>query len=162
MTTKFISLATAIVLLDVYLQSQLSSSDPLFLFASNNFAVNAGLLILGGLMVAVSFKDKFRYWWSFVGCSLLAIVCGTIGVIGTFFSNVLYSFPNVLLPLDYMFLMQAGVVFGICSLSYQHVKVPYKLRLPQLSALFHNFAFPVPKALHSPNSTSRPGSTQTA
>jgi hypothetical protein len=95
MTTKFISLATAIVLLDVYLQSQLSSSDPLFLFASNNFAVNAGLLILGGLMVAVSFKDKFRYWWSFVGCSLLAVVCGTIGVIGTFFSNVLYAFPSL-------------------------------------------------------------------
>jgi hypothetical protein len=165
MTTKFISLATAIVLLDVFLQSRLSSNDPLFLFASNNVVVNAGLLILGCLMVAVSFKDKFRRWWSFVGCSALAVICGTVGIIGTFFSNMLYSFPNVLLPLDYMFLLEAGVVFGICSLSYQHAKVPYNLRLPLPSTvlfrLLANIAFPVPKALQSPNS-SRTGKAQTA
>lgn len=150
MITKFISLATGIVLLDVYLQSQLYSNDPLFLFASDNLIVNAGLLILVALMVVVSFKDKFRHWWSFLGCVSAAILCGTVGMIGLFFSNLLYSFPQVLLPLNYMFLMEAGVVFGICALSYEHVKVPFKLRLPFPFPIFTNIALPVPKIPHSP------------
>jgi hypothetical protein len=149
-------------LLDVYLQSQLSSNDPLFLFASNNIVVNAGLMILGTLMVVVSFKDRFQHWWSYVGCNLLAVLCGALGVIGTFFSNLLYSFPNILLPLDYLFLLQAGVVLGVACLSYEHTAVPDRFRLSRLSSVFNNFAFPVPKTLQSPNSNSRPGSAQTA
>jgi hypothetical protein len=157
MTTKFISLATAIVMLDVYLQSQLSSSDPLFSFVSNNFAVNACLLIIVGLMVAVSFKSKFSRWWTFAGIAGLSLIFGIIGVIGVFFSDLLYSFPQVLLPLDYMFLLEAAVVFGICSLSYQHQAIPYKYRvsLPRSAAQFAKLVFPVPKIPHSPNSLSR-------
>ncbi|MBX4190766.1 hypothetical protein KW794_01630 [Candidatus Saccharibacteria bacterium] len=155
MITKFISLATGIVLLDVYLQSQLYSNDPLFLFASNNLVINAGLLIIVGLMVVVSFKDKFRHWWSYIGSIVISAVFGITGIIGLFFSNLLYSIPQVLLPLDYMFLLEAAVVFGICSLSYQHAKVPIKLNLPKLLAFFTNFAFPVPKIPQSPTPRSR-------
>jgi hypothetical protein len=114
-------------------------------------------LILGTLMIVVSFKDKFRHWWSYVSCSLLAIACGMLGVIGTFFSNLLYSFPNLLLPLDYLFLLQAGVVLGIACLSYEHAAIPDRLRLPRPSNLFNNLAFPVPKTLQSPTGSNPRG-----
>lgn len=151
MTTKFISLATGIVILDVYLQSQLSSSDPLFLFASNSFAVNAGLLILTCLMVGVSFRPQFKRWWSFTAVAGLAIILGLLGMIGLFFGNMPYSFPQVLMPLDYMFLLEASVVFGICALTYKHQPVPYKLSLPKPAALLNKFGLPVPKIPHSPS-----------
>ena len=159
MTTKFISLATGIVLLDVYLRSQLFSSDPLFLFASNSIAVNIGLMILVALMVAVSFKDKFRHWWSFLGAASLAVILGFIGISGVFFSDSIYSFSQILLPMDYLFLMQAAVVFGICALSYEHEPLPATFRWPQPMALLNNLALSVPKALHSPSTTRSSGAS---
>jgi hypothetical protein len=156
MTTKFISLATGIVLLDVYLRSQLSSNDPLFLFASNNLVVNAGLIVLVSLTILVSFKDKFSHWWSFIGCVLAAIVCGLIGVAGLFFSDLLYAFPQILMPLDYMFLIEVGIVFGLASLTHKHATVPFKVSWPKPTAFFNNLAFPVPKIPQSPTNTSGP------
>lgn len=153
MTTKFISLATAIVLLDVYLRSQLASNDPLFLFASSSIAVNACLMVLVGLMVAVSFKDRFRYWWTFASCAALAALLGVMGIIGVFFSDTFYYFPQILQPLDYLFFLEASIVFGICSLSYKHEPLPFKLHLPRLSQVFTSFAIPVPKIPQSPNSS---------
>lgn len=159
MTIKFISLATGIVFLDVYLRSQLYSSDPLFLFASSNSLVNVGLLALIAVMVAVSFKDRFRRWWSFACCTAAAIILGVIGVIGLFFSDTWYPFPQILQPLDYMLLMEAGAVFGICSLSYRHARAPFKISWTQPAALLNNLAFPVPKALQSPHGNRSRGAT---
>jgi hypothetical protein len=160
MTIKFISLATGIVFLDVYLQSQLYSNDPLFLFASNNPFVNAGLLVIVALMVAVSFKDRFQKWWTYLGCAALAAVFGSLGVLGLLFGNISYSFPQVLLPMDYMFLTEAAIVFGIACLSYRHQEVPARMRLPNPVAIISKFVLPVPKIPQSPNSRSR--RTQTA
>jgi hypothetical protein len=151
MTTKFISLATAIVLLDVYLRSQLSSNDPLFLFASSNLWINSALLIIVGLMVGISFHGRFKHWWSFAGCATAAVVFGVLGFIGTFFSEVFYNFPQILYQLDYMFLMEASVVFGICALSYQHEPMPFSVRPPRLS--IPKIELPVPKIPHSPGRT---------
>lgn len=153
MTTKFISLATGIVLLDVYLRSQLYSSDPLFLFASSNTFLNAGLLILVALTIGVSFKNRFRHWWSYAACTAGAVIFGTIGILGTFFGDLLYWFPQFLQLIDSMFLLEAGVVFGISALSYKHAKAPFKfkLRWPKPAAKIPGFAFSVPKALQSPN-----------
>jgi hypothetical protein len=154
MTTRFISLATAIVLLDVFLRSQLSSNDPLFLFASNNIGVNAGMLLVVAFMVFLSFGRKFKRWWSFTLCALAAVLFAFIGLMGTFFSEVFYNFPQILLQLDYMFLMEASVVFSICALTYAHPPLPYRLRLPKV-ALPSNFSFdlPVPKIPHSPGAS---------
>jgi hypothetical protein len=158
MTTKFISLASAIVTLDVYLQSQLYSSDPLFSFASDNILVNLGLVILAALTVAVSFRKKFRSWISYLSCVIAAVGFGTLGFMGAFFGNLLYSFPNVLQPLDSMFLMEAAVVFGLCALTHEHEPLPFGVRLPKVSVPLPNFAFPVLKIPHSPTSFTRSGS----
>lgn len=152
MTTKFISLATGIVLLDVYLRSQLFSSDPLFLFASSSIAVNAGLMVLVGLMVTVSFKNKFNYWWTYVGCAALAILLGISGITGIFFSDTFYAFPQILQPLDYLFFLEASVVFGICCASYKHAPIPSRVRSWRPSQLFSGLVFPVPKIPQSPSS----------
>ena len=153
MTIKFISLASAIVTLDVYLQSQLHSNDPLFLFASNNLLVNVGLVILAALVVAVSFKSKFSNWISYLACCVLAACLVTIGVMGTFFSDFIYSFPSILLPLDYMLILEAGVVTGLCALTYKHQPIPY--RLSRLKFHFPKYAFPVLKIPHSPTQLPR-------
>lgn len=148
MTTKFISLASAIVILDVYLQSQLHSNDPLFLFASNNLFVNMGMVLLAALTVAISFKAKFRHWASYLICCVLAAGLVTLGIMGTFFSDTIYSFPSVLLPLNYLFLLQAGVIIGLCTLTYQHQSIPY--RLSNLKIKLPRQAFPVLKTPYSP------------
>ena len=145
MVTKFISLATGIVTLDVYLQSQLYSSDPLFLFASSNLAVNVLLVGLMGLAVYFSFIKRFKSWYSFAACSAMAILTGALGLAGTFFSSVTYWLPNLIMPLDYMILLEAGVIFGLCSLSYSHAEAPFEIRLPKLSALTAKFDFRFPR-----------------
>ena len=156
MTTRFISLATAIVLLDVYLRSQLSSNDPLFLFASNNIAVNAVLLVIVVFMVMLSFSKKFKHWWSFAGCSAAAVLLGGLGITGFLFGQLFYGFPQIMLQLDYMFLIEAGVVFAICSLTYKHPPMPARLRLPKVTIpSLARFEFPVPKIPHPPNTGNR-------
>jgi len=155
MIVKFISLATAIVTLDVYLQSQLYSNDPLFLFASNNLAVNIGLVVLTCAAVAVSFRHEFKNWVSYALCTMMALFFGGLGLLGTFFSSVMYAFPNVILPLDYLFMLEAGVIFAICSMTYRHEKFPYRIKLPQFTAMTNKIALPVPKIPQSPTGYNR-------
>jgi hypothetical protein len=153
MTTKFISSATAIVILDVYLRSQLYSNDPLFLFVSSSLAVNLVMLMLAALTLYVSFIKRFKTWLGWAVCAGSAVILSLIGFGGAFLSDFFYNMPSVLLTLNYLFLMEAGVIFGICSLSYQHAAMPKKLRLPRPVTIFPKFAFSVPKFPHSPNLT---------
>ena len=155
MTTRFLSLATAIVILDVYLQSQLSSSDPLFYFASNNLLINAGLILMAVLMVNVSFKTKFRSWYGYAGCATAAIILSFIGLMGILFSDVDNFLSNVLLPLNYLFILEAGVVFGLCALTYEHAPAPARVREFEWSRLTAKLAFLIPKIPHSPTPTGR-------
>jgi hypothetical protein len=126
MITKFISSAMAIVTLDVYLQSQLHSNDLLFLFASNGLLVNTFMLLLAAAALVVSFKKNF--------------------------SNFDYMFADFLLPLNYLFMLQGGVIFGICALSYKHAAMPANVRQFRTSVLcgFNKLTPSVPKFPHSP------------
>ena len=161
MTIKFISLVTAIVLLDVSLQSQLSPSGPLSSFASSNLAVNTFLILMVGLMVDLSFRSKFNNWRSFFSCALLGPVLLIIGALGSFFSNTVYWFPSFLLPLDYLFILQAGAIFSLCALSYKHQKLPFRIRLPRPVLQIPRLAFLAPKLSH-PSTSSRARRTQPA
>lgn len=149
MTTKFISLATGIVTLDVYLQSQLHSSDPLFLVVSNNPAINMTMVVLATLAISVSFRKRFSNWYGYAATVALAAVLLIIGAGGMFLSNVLYMLPPAVLPLNYMLMLQSGVVLGMCALTYQHAPRPASVRLPSV-ALPPKIAFPVPKLSHTP------------
>ena len=152
MSTKFISLATGIVTLDVYLQSQLHSNDPLFLLVSNNLAVNMLMVVLAALAIAASFKTRFVSWYTYAATSALAAALLTVGAAGIFFSGFTYSLWMVFQPLNYMLLMAFGSVLGVCSLAYKHDPRPANLRLP-LPALPFKPVFPVPKISHSPLSS---------
>jgi hypothetical protein len=160
MTTRFISLATGIVTLDVYLQSQLHSNDPLFLLVSNNLAVNMLMVVIAALAVSVSFRKRFSSWYSYAATSALAAIFLTVGAAGILFSGFTYSLWMVFLPLNYMMLISFGTVLGICALSYQHAPRPESARLP-LPALPARLVSPMPKISHSPLSSQR-RRTQTA
>lgn len=133
MTIKFLSSTTAIGMLYVYLQSQLHSGDALFLVASSNVVINLLLLAVAGLAVKLSFSDKFQTWWSFLIAgigSMLAVVVGLVGVIYTSFDNL---FSGAFLPLDYLILLQLGVIYGLISVAYSHPPVNFKLPSYQYS-----------------------------
>ena len=126
MIRRFLSLATAIGILYVYLQSQLHSDDALFLVTSSSIAVNLALLSLAALAVRISYKDKFKAWESYlttviIGAILLMI--GTVGVIYTSWDNY---FSGVIKPMDYFIIMELGIIYGIISLSYSHPPVKLK------------------------------------
>jgi uncharacterized membrane protein len=152
MTTKFISLATGIVTLDVYLQSQLHSNDPLFLLVSNNLAVNMLMVVLAAVAISVSFRKRFSSWYSFAATAALAAIFLTVGAAGILFSGFTYSLWMVFLPLNYMMLISFGTVLGICALSYQHAPRPESARWP-LPVLPARLASPMPKISHSPLSS---------
>ena len=149
MTTKFISLATGIVALDVYLQSQLHSGDPLFLVVSSNLAINMIMVVLAALAVSVSFRKHFSNWYSYAATASAAGLLLIIGGAGMFLSNVLYMLPPAILPLNYIMMLQCGIVLAASALSYQHAPRPASVRLPS-TAFLSNIAFPVPKISHSP------------
>ena len=154
MTTKFISLATGIVTLDVYLQSQLHSNDPLFLLVSNNLAVNMFMVVLAALAISVSFRKRFGSWYSYAATLALAVIFLTVGAAGILFSGFTYSLWMVFLPLNYMMLISFGTVLGICALSYRHAPRPESARLP-LPALPFRFVLPVPKIPQFPPAGTR-------
>ena len=163
MTTKFISLITGLVSLVVYLQSQLSSNDPLFSLTSSSFIVNLLMLILAATAITVSFKTSFRSWYSYAGSALAAIALCFVGIAGIFFPNLVYFFWNILLPLNYMVMLECGVVFGLSCLTYKHATRPQSLRLPEPSSLTAKLhaVLPDSKIPHSPQS-SRTRRTQPA
>lgn len=149
MITKFISLATAIVTLDVYLQSQLSSNDPLFSFISNNLAANMLMVTLAAAAVAVSFRKRFDSWYGYAAASAGAAMLIIVGGGGFFFSGFLPSLWMVALPLNYLLMLEFGVIMGVCALSYKHQPRPASARLPRPPLPF-KLAFPVPRIPHFP------------
>ena len=158
MVTKSISLATAIVTLDVCLRSRLFSNDPLFLFISSSLAANLLMIILAGASVYLSFRKKFSGWYSFAACAALSALFIGGGFMGIFYSDYIHSLWSAMLPLNYILMMQAGIVFGICALSYDHADMPAHVRrqLRRLPALPRPaLAFPAPKTLHPPAFLSR-------
>ena len=145
MTRKFISLAMVIVTLDVYIRSQLHPGDPLFLFISSTTAVNIGMVLLVGLVVAISFKDRFRSWIGYAGTAALAFFLASVGFAAFFSSGFSYWLSGVLLPLNSLMILEAGVILGLCALSYPHPARP--VSVPQL---IPRLVFLIPRIPHSP------------
>ena len=155
MTRKLLSLVTAIGMLYVYLQSQLHSADALFLITSDNTVVNLSLIIVAGLAVYVSFMDKFQSWQSYLATAGVAIVLALTGLVGFVYVGIGNYFDGLIKPFDYIILMQLGITFGICTLSYQHpsVKVPgYRLLKLQLTQRLNGLS---PKPVTTSSSTRR-------
>ena len=150
MSTRFISLATGIVTVDVYLQSQLHSNDPLFLVVSNNTAVNMLMVVLAALAIGVSFRRRFSSWYSYAAIAALAVIFVALGAMGILFSGFTNKLWMIFEPLNYMMILNCGVVLGVAALSYAHAPKPESVRLPSLPALPTRSVFPVPKISHSP------------
>ncbi len=126
MVTKLISLAAAITTLDLAARSQMDAQAPVYYFASSHLWVNIALVALVGLSVALSFKPKsrFNYWSSYAACAAFALLLVILGGLGVFYSNFRLDGWDLLLPLNYLMILECGVVLAISSLSYKHPKQP--------------------------------------
>ncbi len=132
-----------IVTVNIYMRSQLAPNDPLFLFISTNSVLNILLILLACLVVAVSFTSRFKNWYFYAACSGLAVFLCLIGVISLFSSNIDYWLSGLLLPLDSMLVLEAGIILAVCSLSYKHANRPAMPKLAELSGRIRRAAFPV-------------------
>jgi hypothetical protein len=122
-------------MLYVYLLSQLRSDDALFLVASSSIVINLALLMLASASVYVAFLDgKFKTGRQYITSSYLAIGLSFIGLAGSLYSGMDNYFGGVIKPFDFLVILQLGVIFSICSLSYRHQRA--KLTVPSFSLAF--------------------------
>jgi hypothetical protein len=133
MIRRLLSLATAIGILYVYLQSQLHSDDALFLVLSSNTAVNIVLLGLACLTVRISYMSKFKAWESYLGSVITAVLLLIIGAAGVIYTSWDNYFAGVIKPMDYFIILELGAIYGIISLSYSHPPI-------KLNASAHNYS----------------------
>jgi hypothetical protein len=136
MTTKLLSLVTASGITYVSLQSQLHSDDALFLVASGNLVINIGLGVVAALAIYLSFIKQFKYRQTYTATVAAAIGLIFIGFAGFAYSGIDYYF-GIIKPLDYVILMQLGLIFGIYALSYKHPRTD--LTLVRLSRDYGRF-----------------------
>lgn len=116
----------------VYLQSQLQSNDALFLFISSNLLVNICMIGLSSYLVWLSFQSEFKRAAPYVASVLGAVlftIAGMVGILSASFDRYMF---DVIKPLDYVLLFEAGILLGICALSYKHPVVSFSIRLPRL------------------------------
>ncbi len=127
MIKKVISLTMVVATLIVYLQSQMQSNDPLFLFLSNNLVVNLSLIGLASFTVWLSFQTKFRNSYIYWLVSRLAVVLVIVGLAGSLSASLDRYILDVIKPLDYLILLETGILFSICALTYAHPPVRLNL-----------------------------------
>lgn len=115
----------------VYLQSQLASNDALFLFISNNLVINILMVGLAAYTVWLSFLRKFtsRYVYGMtVAASFSLALLGIAGILSASLDRYMF---DVIKPLNYVMILEAAVIMGICALSYKHPALSINLRLPR-------------------------------
>lgn len=132
MLRRLISLAMLILTLDVYMRSLLYPHDILFYFAASGTAVNVTMLVIVGLAAAVSFRGRFSSWWAYAASAMAAIALCLIGFFSLFTVGIDSWLSGVIPPLNALMVLEAGVVLGICALSYQHAPRPASVKLPTL------------------------------
>jgi hypothetical protein len=137
MTRKFLSLATVIGLLYVFLLSQLLSDDALFLVVSDNNALNAALLALATGSLYLSYMDKLKSKKIFIGIVLLSVVLSISGTLGFLYASIDNYFNGLIKPLDYIVTMQLGVLFGLHTLVLEHQPLKIRSTLRNLVPAFN-------------------------
>lgn len=137
MTRKLLSLATATAIVYVYLQSRLHSEDALFLVISSSPLVNLVLLAIAGLAVRLAFNNSFSSVVSYCFGLILAITLSVVGIAGLAYSSIDNYFGGLVKPLDYVVLLQLGVIFSLSLLSSGHPFIRFSLPMPK-------YSFPAP------------------
>jgi hypothetical protein len=113
--------------------------------------------LLALLAVYLSFIKRFKSLQAYLAMLAVAIGLCVIGFAGFVYSGIDYYF-GIIKPLDYVILLQLGVIFGIYILSYQHPAANLKaLSLSQSYLKFKRTLLkPLPKPSAAINRTHRP------
>jgi hypothetical protein len=137
MTLKLVSIFTGLGVLDAFLENLYRPSDLLFLFISNNPVMELLRFSLVAFLLLLSFKKKFWHFMSYAVCAGAAIVLSGIGLLGIMDMHFASYVFNVVKPVDFILFLEAGVMMGMCALSYEHAdfRMPFRHQLTVLASL---------------------------
>lgn len=118
MVIKLLSIVVAICAGELLVLGIQAPDDPLFLFISNSQAVVALRLILVVMALIISFRKSFVYYFSRTFIGVIGIFLVFVGGMGAISQTIIDEFGTFVKVLDYILLMQVGLVFCLASLSY--------------------------------------------
>lgn len=133
MTIKVTAVLTFACAVLLYVLSALSPNAPYFYLISGGIALAMIRLALAALALALAFQTRFStvYGQTLAGLSGAALL--VFGTVGIMIPAIDYTLFNYIKPLDYIFLMQLGVLFSLAALSHR----PGNRRMPRLSRPRH-------------------------
>ncbi|MBA3757998.1 hypothetical protein H0X09_04035 [Candidatus Saccharibacteria bacterium] len=134
MINKLISVVTLVGLIAVVLMARADSSDPLFYFLSLDPGATMLKITLVFGMLLMAFKNSFsssnlRSSMAVFGLSLVTV--GTAGLFMPTFGNAIYDF---LKPLDFLLLVESGLVYSAAALESPIIKPVYRKAEPAAPA----------------------------
>lgn len=144
MVKRLTSLVMLIIVVNVYIRSQLSPNDPLFLFFSNDMPLNISMILLASLVAMVTFSNRFRHWLAYAACVALAVFLCIVGSLGLLSTGISYWLSGFLLPMDSMLVLESGIILALCALTYEHAGRPASM-LPDVPSYLKRFALLIPR-----------------
>jgi hypothetical protein len=130
MLTKAMSFGAAAVVFIIYQWSMLRPNDALFLFVSNNLVTNILLVALTTGAVRLAFLKRIKQRSAYIGLMAASVSLAVVGLVGILSSGFAYAFFSVFGMLDFVILLEVGIVFSLCALSVEHQ--PVRLRFPSI------------------------------
>jgi hypothetical protein len=127
MYLKFVSLISLMCALAILSVDLSSPSDPLFFIVSGGFLEEVVRFIMVGFLMTAAFTDlpssrTFKRSLLILGWPL--IMLGGVGFLSNSFD---YSWYNFLKPLDYLLMIELGVVMNVLALEPQNTAQHFAL-----------------------------------
>jgi hypothetical protein len=118
MTIKVTAITVSVFAMVLYILGAAFPNDPYFDLISSNLIVGIGRLLVAGILLRLALKGRFAAQagpYIARGAGLALIVLGLIGIV---VAPVTYALFSLIKPMDYVFLMQTGIIFCLASLTY--------------------------------------------
>lgn len=119
MTIKVTAITVSVCVVLLYILATLFPNDPYFYLISSNSAVSIGRLIVAAGLINLAFKKKFTTGYGHRLAAGLAIAAVGFGMAGIVIPPMTYSLFNYFKPMDYLFLIESGVIYGLAAASYE-------------------------------------------
>jgi len=118
MTIKITAIMASVCAVLLYVFAIAFPSDPYFYVISSDLAVVIGRLILAGVLLRLAFKNSFVTSSGHRICAVLSVLLVAFGIAGIIVPPLTYSLFTLFKPMDYLFMIESGIVFGLTSLTY--------------------------------------------
>lgn len=129
MTIKITALLTSVSVAVLYLFSLKYPNDPYFYIISSSAVIAAGRLLVAAAMLYLALRKRLYFNFSHTLLYTLGALFVVAGFAGIIIAPFDYALFNYLKPLDFIFMIEAGLYFGLAATSFEHGTKP----LPRLS-----------------------------